>query len=81
MTRRDYIAVANLLYNQLVVADRARDEAFTNGIRFAVTEFAHGFAKYAESENDKFDYDRFFDAVGISRTSFVSYTLDGKEVK
>lgn len=81
MTRRDYIAIANLLSNQLVMADRARDEAFANGIRFTVTEMAHGFAAHAKTDNDKFDIDRFFDAIGISPEPLVGYTLGGKEVR
>ena len=81
MTRRDYIRIANLLSNQLVMADRARDEAFANGIRFTVSEIAHGFSKYAMADNDRFDRERFFDAVGISSDPLVGYTLDGREVR
>lgn len=80
MTRRDYIAVATLIRNQLVLADRARDELFANGIRFAMLEFAHGFAKYATTENERFDMGRFFEAAGIE-DPLASYTLSGQEVK
>ena len=79
MTRRDYVAVATLIKNQLVMADRARDEKFANGIRFGMLELAHGFAKHARTDNDRFDSGRFFEAAGIS-DPLEAYTLEGRRM-
>ena len=79
MTRRDYIAVATLVRNQLVMADRARDELFANGIRFGMLEFAHGFAKHATTDNERFDMRRFFEACGID-DPLEAYSLNGRRI-
>lgn len=81
MTRRDYIAVATLIRNQMVVADRARDEEFANGIRFGMLELAHGFVRHAQTDSDRFDAGRFFEAAGIEDPFTTAYTLSGKEVR
>jgi hypothetical protein len=52
MTRKDYVATANIL------------NTYVDQIDFLImSEIADGFAEYFENDNPNFDYQKFIDAV------------------
>jgi L-ascorbate metabolism protein UlaG (beta-lactamase superfamily) len=58
MTRKDYVRTAEILNHRLFI-DGATDFAAAEAIK----EIAEDFAQYFEEDNERFDYDRFMEAV------------------
>jgi len=76
MTKKDYIAVAKIISQQLenVVGVGADNQ------RSAIRAVARSFATYAEEDNPKFDRNKFLAAAGVyARTKTVARTrLEGQ---
>lgn len=65
MTKKDFVAVAEIIYNHGNIL--SLDEKFDEGAKFAAAKIARELAAVFKQKNPRFDTQRFLDACGVNQ--------------